>query len=56
MVARVVHEAEVVLKFGIEADDQNVCLKRNWICVHKITACERADPANGFHKFCPKFR
>ena len=54
MVARVVHETKMILKFRVEADGQDIFLKRNRIRVHKITARERADAANGLDQFCPQ--
>ena len=54
VIARVVHETKMILEFGVEADGQDVFLKRNRICVHEITARERADAANGFNQFCPQ--
>ncbi len=54
VIARVVHEAEVILKFRVKADDQNIFLERNRICVHEIAARERADAANSFDKLRPQ--
>ena len=54
VVARVVHEAEMIFKFRVEADDENIFLERHRMRVHKIAARERADPAHGFDKLRPQ--
>ena len=54
VVARVVHQAQVIFKFRIETDRKNIFLKRNRLGIHKITAGERTDPANRVHQFDPK--
>ena len=54
VIACVVHEAEVIFKFRVEADDQNIFYERNRIRVHEITAREWADAANGFDELRPQ--
>ena len=56
VIARVVHEAEVILKFRVKADDENIFFKRHRMGVHQIAARERADPADGVDQLRPQFR
>ena len=53
VIPRVVHETEVILKFRIKADDQNIFLERNRIGVHEITPREWADAADGIDELRP---
>ena len=54
VIARVVHQAEVIGKFRIEANRENVFVERNRIGVHEITSRERTDAANGFNQLGPQ--
>ena len=54
VVARIVHEAKVIFKFGIETNRKNVFLERNRLGIHEITAGERTDAANGFNQLGPQ--
>ena len=54
VVARVVHESEMICKFGFEANREQILVEGNRICVHEITPRKRTDAANGFNQPGPQ--
>ena len=54
VIAGVVHQGDVIFKFGGETDGQNFFCKRNRVGFEEITPDERAGAAGGFNKPGPE--
>ena len=54
VVARVVHQAEVVRELRIEADGEDVLRERNRMRFEQVAAGERAGPADGLDHVAPR--
>ena len=48
MVARVVHEREMVLELGVEPDREEIPDERYRVCLDQVASGKRADPAHRF--------
>ena len=56
MIAGIVHQTEVILKFGIETDGQDTLGKGNRVRVEQVSPGELAHPADGLDELCPQSR
>jgi len=47
VIARIIHQAKMILELRIEADNEKVIGERNRMAFKQIAACKWTDPADG---------